>query len=185
MLWVASQTSIPAAIAKTIMLLPIWNVKSCAKYQFLEEIDEQCRSISVQKPGTAGLYALHVTKNSAQSSLVDFSRNSLSKNCGKVELLTCSISWSLWRTVVQEDGSQVPPECVIYGYVVNNQSWELNLVQKLMTTILGVEHPSHKVSIILVTTSNFSKNKTWAKSCRRLKEVPFLLYSYIIPFLQA
>ena len=48
---------------------------------------------------------------------------------------------------MQGDGSKVPPECVIYDYVVNNQCWELNLVQKLMTIILGVEHSSHKVSI--------------------------------------
>ena len=35
-LWLASQTSIPAAAVKTIMLLP------CVRLQFLEEIDEKC-----------------------------------------------------------------------------------------------------------------------------------------------
>ena len=35
---------------------------------------------------------------------------------------------------MQEDGSQVLPVCVIYGYV--------------MTVILGIEHSNHKVAII-------------------------------------
>ena len=43
MLWVASQTSLPAAKAKFIMLLPTCGIKACAKYQFLEENNEQCR----------------------------------------------------------------------------------------------------------------------------------------------
>ena len=47
--------------------------KSCAKYHFLEKIDEQRRSLCVQKPGTAGLYVLPVTRNSTKSSLEDFS----------------------------------------------------------------------------------------------------------------
>ena len=40
--WVASQTSLPAAKAKLIMLLSTCNVKAYAKYKFLDEIDEQC-----------------------------------------------------------------------------------------------------------------------------------------------
>ena len=68
MLWVASQTSLPAAKAKFIMLLPTCGIKACAKYQFLEENDEQCRSLCVQKPGTAGFYVLHVTRKSTKFS---------------------------------------------------------------------------------------------------------------------
>ena len=68
MLWVASQTSLPAAKAKFIMLLPTCGIKACAKYQFLEENNEQCRSLYVQKPGTAGFYVLHVTRNSTKFS---------------------------------------------------------------------------------------------------------------------
>ena len=66
MLWVASQTSLPATRAKTIMLLPTCSVKACAKsrYQFLEEIGEQCRSLCVQKPRTDSFYVLHVTRSS-------------------------------------------------------------------------------------------------------------------------
>lgn len=83
MLWVASQTSLPATRAKTIMLLPTCSVKACAKacakYQFLDEIDEQCRSLCVQKPGTADFCVLHATRNSTKSSLEDFSRSSLLK----------------------------------------------------------------------------------------------------------
>ena len=62
------QTSLPAAKRKTIMSLPTCNVKECAKYQFLEEIDEQCRSLCVQKLGTASLSVLHVTRNSTVTS---------------------------------------------------------------------------------------------------------------------
>ena len=47
MLWVASQTNIPAAIVKPIMLLPTCSVKACAKYQLLEESDEQYRSLKL------------------------------------------------------------------------------------------------------------------------------------------
>ena len=54
------------------MLLPTCRVKACAKYQFLEEIDEKCRSLRVKKPGTAGFYVLHVTRYSTKSSLEDF-----------------------------------------------------------------------------------------------------------------
>ena len=53
------------------------------------------------------------------------------------------------------ESSQVLPVCVIYGcviygYVMNTQCWELNLVQELITINLGIEHSSCKVSIILV-----------------------------------
>ena len=65
--WVASQTSLSAAKAKLIMLLSTCNVKAYAKYKFLDEIDEQCRSPCVQKPGTAGSYFLHVTRNSTKA----------------------------------------------------------------------------------------------------------------------
>ena len=67
MLWVPSQTNIPAAIAKPIVLRPTCSTKACAKYQFLEEIDEQYRSLCVQKPGTAGLHLLHVTRDSTKA----------------------------------------------------------------------------------------------------------------------
>ena len=61
------------------MLLPTCSVKACAKswYQFLEEIDEQCRSLCVQKPGTDSFYILHVTRSSTLSSLGDFSWSSV------------------------------------------------------------------------------------------------------------
>ena len=68
-----------AAKAKIIMLLPTSIVKACAKYQFLDETEKQCRSLCVQKPGTAGFYVLHVTRNSTKSSLEDFSWSSLLK----------------------------------------------------------------------------------------------------------
>ena len=72
-LWVASQTNIPAARAKPIMLLPTCSVKAYTKFQFLEEIHEQYRSICVQKRGTAGPYVVHVTRNSTKSSHEDCS----------------------------------------------------------------------------------------------------------------
>ena len=53
----------------------------------LSFFDEQRRSLRVQKPGTASLYVLLVTKNSTKSSLEDFSWSSSSKEW-KVELLT-------------------------------------------------------------------------------------------------
>ena len=34
------------------MLLPTYWVEACGKYQFLEEIEEQCKSLCVRKPGT-------------------------------------------------------------------------------------------------------------------------------------
>ena len=78
-LWDASQTSLLAAKAKLIMLLPTFIVKACAKCQFINEIDEQCRCPCVQKPGTAGFYVLHVTRNSTKSSLEYFSWSSILK----------------------------------------------------------------------------------------------------------
>ena len=69
MLWVASQTRLPAAKARLILLRPSCSVKSCAKYQFPEEIGEQCRGRCGQKHGTAGFYVLHVTMNSTKFSL--------------------------------------------------------------------------------------------------------------------
>ena len=61
------------------MLLPTYSVDACGKYQFLEEIEEQCKSLCVQKPGTAGFYVLHVTRYSIKSSLEDFSWSNLIK----------------------------------------------------------------------------------------------------------
>ena len=78
MLWVASQIFLPAAKAKLVMLLSTCCVKARAKHQFQDEIHEQC-SLCVQKPGIAGFYALHVTRNSTKSSLEDFSWSSLLK----------------------------------------------------------------------------------------------------------
>ena len=51
------------------LLRPSCSVKSCAKYQFPEEIGEQCRGRCGQKHGTAGFYELHVTMNSTKFSL--------------------------------------------------------------------------------------------------------------------
>ena len=48
-------------------VLPTCSVKACTKYQFLEKTDEQCRSLCIQRPGTAGFYVLHVTRNSTKS----------------------------------------------------------------------------------------------------------------------
>lgn len=65
-------TDKPSAVkANAIMLLPTCSVKAYAKYQFLEKINEECRSLCVQKPGAAGFYVLHVTRNSTKSSLQD------------------------------------------------------------------------------------------------------------------
>ena len=72
-LWVASQTNIPAARAKPIMLLLICSVNAYTILQFLEEIHERYRSTCVQKRGTAGPYVLHVTRNSTKSSHEDCS----------------------------------------------------------------------------------------------------------------
>ena len=47
-LWVASETTLLAAKAKLTMWLPTCIVKECAKYQFLDETDEQCRSLCVR-----------------------------------------------------------------------------------------------------------------------------------------
>ena len=46
-------------------------------------------------------------------------------------------------------------QCRWYMVMSWIQYWELNLVQNLITIILGIAHSNHKVSIILVTTSNF------------------------------
>ena len=73
------------------MTLPTCSIKECAKYQ----IDEQSRSLCVQKPGTADHYLSHVTRKSTKSSLDDFSWSSLLKKW-KVHLLTCLISRPLW-----------------------------------------------------------------------------------------
>ena len=77
--WIASKTNLPAAKAKLIMLLATCSVKVCAKYQFLEETDEQCRSLCVKKPRPASYYVLHVTRNGTKSSPEDFSWSSLLK----------------------------------------------------------------------------------------------------------
>ena len=69
MLWIASQTRLPAAKAKLILLRPSCSVKLCAKYQFPEEIGEQCRGRCGQKHGTASFYVLHVTMDSTKFSL--------------------------------------------------------------------------------------------------------------------
>ena len=153
-LWVAVQTSIPAEIAKTIMLLP--SVKACAKYQFLEEIDEQCRSLCVRKVGSAGPSVLHVPRKSTKSSLEDFSWSSIIEEMKEraPDLLDFIATVSV--PVVREDGSQVPPVCVTYGHIMHTRWRELNLVQKVMTIILGIGHSTRKVSVILVTINKSS-----------------------------
>ena len=130
------------------MMLPSCSIKECAKYQ----IDEQSRSLCVQKPGTADHYLSHVTRKSTKSSLDDFSWSSLLKKW-KVHLLTCLISRPLWVYCCTRRWKSSTSS--VYGYVMNIQCWGLNLVQNLITIILGIAHSNHKVSIILVTTSNF------------------------------
>lgn len=49
MLFVGLQTSLSGAKAKLTRLPPTCIVKSCAKNQFLEDIDEQCRGLCVQE----------------------------------------------------------------------------------------------------------------------------------------
>ena len=49
MLCVGLQTSLSGAKAKLTRLPPTCIVKACAKNQFLEDIDEQCRGLCVQE----------------------------------------------------------------------------------------------------------------------------------------
>ena len=137
MLWVASQTNIPAAIVKPIMLLPTCSVKACAKYQLLEESDEQYRSLCVQKPETAGLYLLHVTGNSTKPPLEHFNWSSLLiLQKWKVELLTFLISRPLWVYCCTRDGrwksstSRVYDEPCLKTYEYHPWHWTLHWQRK-------------------------------------------------------
>ena len=95
------------------MLLP--SVKSCLKYQFLEETDEQCRDLCVRKHGNNGPSVLHVTRNNTKSSLEGFSWDAIieEKQDRAPNLLDFISTVSV--PVVNENGNQVPPVCVAYG----------------------------------------------------------------------
>ena len=88
------------------LLRPSSSVKSCAKYQFPEEIGEQCRGRCGQKHGTVGFYLLHVIMNITKFSL----EVSIGAAYQRNDRLS---SWLVWfhghceHIVVQEDGSQL------------------------------------------------------------------------------
>lgn len=143
-LWIALQTNIPTEIAKTIMLLP--SVKSCLKYLFLEEVDEQCRDLCVRKHGNNGPSVLHVPRKNTKSSLEGFTWLSIIQEMKDraPDLLDFIAIVSV--PVVHDNGSQVPPVCVAYGHMMHARWKELSLVQKVMTFILGLGHSTRKVN---------------------------------------
>ena len=67
-----------------------------------------------------------------------------------------TVSELLYKTI---EAKYLQCVCDLHGYVMNTQYWELKLVQKLMTIILGTEHSNHKVGYHFSYYKQFLKNK--------------------------
>ena len=67
-----------------------------------------------------------------------------------------TVSEFLYKTI---EAKYLQCVCDLHGYVMNTQYWELKLVQKLMTIILGTEHSNHKVGYHFSYYKQFLKNK--------------------------
>ena len=142
-LWLALQTNTPIEIAKAIMLLP--SVKSCLKYQFLEQMHLQCQDLCVRKHGTNGPSVLHVPRKNTKSSLEEFSWDTIIEEMKEraPDVLDFISTFSV--PIVHQNGSQVAPVCVAYGQMMNTRWRELSLVHKVITFILGIGHSTRKV----------------------------------------
>lgn len=140
-LWDALETKIPAKIATAAMLLP--SLKSCLKYLFLEEIDDQCRSLCVRKHNPS---ILHVSRQDTKASLENFNWLGIMEEMKTraPDLLDFIATVSV--PVVKEKGNQISPVCVAYAVMMHTRWRELSLVQKVMTFILGIGHSSSKVN---------------------------------------
>lgn len=140
-LWDALETKIPTKIANAVMLLP--SLKSCLKYLFLEEIDNQCRSLCVRKHNPS---ILHVSRQDTKASLENFNWLGIMEEMKTraPDLLDFIATVSV--PVVKEKGNQIPPVCVAYAVMMHTHWRELSLVQKVMTFILGIGHSTSKVN---------------------------------------
>ena len=157
-LWVALQTNIPVEISKAIMLLP--SVKSCLKYQFLEEIDEQCRDLCVRKHGNNGPSVVHVPRNNTKSSLEGFSWDAIIEEMQERAPDLLDFISTVSVPVVHENGNQMqlPPVCVAYGQMLNARWRKLSLVQKVITFILGIGHSTRKVNLLTEPVDGFKSS---------------------------
>ena len=128
------------------MLLP--SVKSCLKYQFLEQIDEQCRDLCVRKQGNNGPSVLHVPRNNTKSSLEELSWDAIIEEMQERAPDLLDFISTVSVPVLHENGNQVPPVCVAYGQMMHTRWRELSLVQKVITFILGIGHSTRKVNLL-------------------------------------
>ncbi|KAJ7372492.1 hypothetical protein OS493_018999 [Desmophyllum pertusum] len=110
-LWHALETKIPTEIAKAIMVLP--SVKSCMKYLFLEEIDDQCRDLCVRKHGKHGPSILHVSRQDTKSSLENFTWASIIEEMKERAPDLLDVIATVSVPVVKEKENQVP-QCVLH-----------------------------------------------------------------------
>lgn len=142
-LWNALETRIPTEIAQAVMALP--SVKSCMKYLFLEEVDEQCRDLCVRRHGKHGPSILHVSRKDTKPSLENFTWLSVIKEMKTraPDLLDFIATVSV--PVIKEEGNQVLPVCVTYAVMMHARWRELSLLQKVITFILGAGHSTSKV----------------------------------------
>ena len=113
----------------------------------MEEIDDQCSKLCIRKAQNDGRQpsVLHVKRKDTKQQLQEFTwvkiLEEMKQRAPDVLDLLCAIS----VPKLKETDKQVAPLCVAYGILLNNRWKELNLIQKIITTLFGVGNCTAKV----------------------------------------
>ena len=113
----------------------------------MEEIDDQCSKFCIRKAQNDGrqLSVLHAKHKDTKQQLQEFTwvklLEEMKQRAPDVLDLLCAIS----VPKLKETDKQVAPLCVAYGILLNNRWKELNLIQKIITTLFGVGNCTAKV----------------------------------------
>ena len=113
----------------------------------MKEIDDQCSKLCIRKPRSSGQQpsVLHVTRKGTNKQLEEFTwtkvLEEMRERAPDVLDFLCAIS----IPKLKDTDKQVAPLCVAYGILLNNRWRELNLIQKVITTLFGVGNCTAKV----------------------------------------
>ena len=145
-LFLSLETRIPVEICRVIFSQPI--LRDSIKYAMMKEIDEQCSKLCIRKRRDQGQEpsVLHVKRKDTKQKLEELTweqiLEEMKERAPDVLDFLCSIS----VPVLKDTDKQVAPLCVAYGILLNNRWRELNLIQKVVTTVFGVGHCTAKVN---------------------------------------
>ncbi len=113
----------------------------------MKEIDDQCSKLCIHKLRSSGQQpsVLHVTRKDMKKQLEEFTWTKVLAEMRERALDVLDFLCAISIPTLKDTDKQVAPLCVTYGILLNNRWREINLIQKVITTLFGVGNCTAKV----------------------------------------